>query len=166
MSSARLVRNATRADLRRIREIYNEGIEDRTATLDVEPKSAASLETWFAEHDARFEVLVAEEVGLVVGWASLNRYSYRYAYDGVADLTIYVARVARGTGVGTELLTTIEQRARAHGFHKIVLFTLPFNVAGQSLYRKRGFREVGVFREQGVRDGHRIDVMAMEKIIA
>ena len=166
MIRARLVRAATRADLDRIREIYNEGIEDREASLDVEPKSAAEIESWFGEHGGRYEIVVAEEAGTVLGWASLSRYSHRCAYDGVTDLSVYVARAARGSGIGSDLLRAVEQRARAHAFHKIVLFTLPFNAAGQALYRKLGFREVGVFKEQGVLDGRRVDVMAMEKILA
>jgi len=151
------VRAATRADLERIREIYNEGIEDREATLDTEPKSAAFIDAWFAEHGGRYEILVAEEAGRVVGWVSLNRYSHRCAYDGVADLSVYVDRAC--------LLRAIENRARERGFHKIVLFTLPFNALGQALYGKLGYREVGVFKAHGKLDGRLVDVMAMEKIL-
>lgn len=164
-ATARSLRAATRADLQRIREIYNEGIADREATLETELKSPAEIESWFAEHQDRFEVLVAEEAGVVAGWVSLNRYSHRCAYDRVADLSVYVARRARGTGIGTDLLRAIEQRARQRGFHKIVLFTLPFNAAGQTLYRRSGYREVGVFKEQGTLDGRLVDVMAMEKLL-
>jgi L-amino acid N-acyltransferase YncA len=46
-----------------------------------------------------------------------------------------------------------------------VLFTFGFNEAGQRLYRSRGFREVGVFRNQGKLDGEYVDVMAMEKLL-
>ena len=159
------MRAATRADLERIREIYNQGIEDREATLDTEPKSAAFIDAWFAEHGGRYEILVAEEAGRVVGWVSLNRYSHRCAYDGVADLSVYVDRALRAKGIGACLLRAIEERARMHGFHKIVLFTLPFNALGQALYGKLGYREVGAFKEHGKLDGRLVDVMAMEKIL-
>jgi len=49
--------------------------------------------------------------------------------------------------------------------NKLVLFTFPFNEAGQRLYRKCGFREVGVFQKQGRLDGCFVDVMAMEKLL-
>ncbi len=58
-----------------------------------------------------------------------------------------------------------EVRAKANGFHKIVLFTLPFNTSGQALYRKFRYREVGVFEQQGQLDGAYVNVMAMEKIL-
>jgi len=159
-------RSAELTDLDAIGRIYNEGIEDRIATLDESPKDAADMEAWWAAHSGRYAVLVAlDRVDATVGWASLNPYSHRCAYNGVADLSIYVARNARGTGVGSLLLAALEKRAKEHRFHKIVLFTLPFNAQGQRLYRKFGYREVGVFAEQGRLDGAFVDVMAMEKIL-
>jgi L-amino acid N-acyltransferase YncA len=77
----------------------------------------------------------------------------------------YVERDARGKGVGEQLLAALEESARSVDFHKIVLFTFPFNESGKRLYRKRGFREVGTFREQGTLDGRLIDVLIMEKIL-
>ena len=159
------VRPALAADLAAIRRIYNEGILDRVATLDEGEKSEADILEWWGAHDERHAVFVAERAGDVVGWAALNRYSQRCAYDSVADLSIYVARDARGTGVGSTLLAELERAAAEREFHKIVLFTFGFNEAGQRLYRARGFREVGVFRNQGKLDGVYVDVMAMEKLL-
>ena len=165
--SALRARNATAADLDAIGRIYNEGIEDRIATLDEDPKTADDITAWWDAHRDRYAVLVAErDAGDVVGWASLNPYSHRCAYAGVADLSIYVTRAARGTGVGSALLAELETAAKQRAFHKIVLFTFAFNAGGQGLYRKFGYREVGTFREQGRLDGRFVDVMAMEKILA
>ncbi|MBV8356070.1 MAG: N-acetyltransferase [Candidatus Eremiobacteraeota bacterium] len=159
------IRRAQERDLETIRRIYNEGIEDRVATLDEEPKSEADIAEWWARHQDRHAVLVAERDGAVVGWAALNPYHHRCAYAGVADLSIYVAREARGTGVGTLLLRALEEPARSSDFYKIVLFTFPFNEAGQRLYKRLGYREVGVFKEQGRLDGRPVDVVAMEKLL-
>jgi len=159
-------RPATIDDVDAIRSIYNQGIEDRIATLEEDPKTREDVEVWLAERGERYAVLVAQgDDGAVLGWASLNPYSHRCAYWGVADLSVYVRRDARGRGVGTQLLEAIETRARHHGFHKIVLFTLPFNWAGQALYRRCGYREVGTFRAQGRLDGRFVDVMSMEKLL-
>lgn len=160
-----VVRRAVEADLPAIRAIYNEGIVDRVATLDLDEKSEADIRAWWGNHDERFAVLVAEQAGAVVGWASINRYSQRCAYDGIADLSIYVARAARGSGVGARLMEAFEVAACERDFHKIVLFTFAFNAAAQRLYRSHGFREVGTFRNQGKLDGNYVDVMAMEKLI-
>ena len=160
------VRNATADDIEAIRRIYNEGIEDRTATLDTAPKSKEDIGVWWSEHDGRYAVLVAEsEPGQITGWASLTPYSHRCAYSGVAELSAYVARQARRTGVGSALLGALEKHAKQSEFHKLVLFTLPFNDASRSLYVKFGYREVGTFKEQGRLDGRFVDVLAMEKLL-
>ena len=64
------------------------------------------------------------------------------------------------------LLCEIEARARALGYHKIVLSAFPFNQAGMRLYEKFGFRTVGVYREQGLIDGRWVDTIIMEKLLA
>jgi len=160
------IQEASAGDLEQILIIYNQGIEDRIATVEEQTKDLDYMMGWFRNRSDRYAVLVAKEGDLVLGWASLNPYSHRCAYAGVADLAIYVRREWRGRGIGTQLLELIEQTAKEKGFYKIVLFTLPFNAVGQRLYRKRGFREVGVFRNQGKLDGNFVDVMAMEKIIS
>jgi phosphinothricin acetyltransferase len=165
ISSTLTVRPAAEEDTGSILRIYNQGIEDRIATLETEMKDSAYMETWLQEHQGRYSVMVAEQEGAVIGWASLNPYSHRCAYSGVADLSVYIERSFRGQGVGSALLESLETAAQDNAFHKIVLFTFPFNHAGQGLYRKMGFREVGVFEKQGVMDGAFIDVMVMEKLL-
>ncbi|AGK53515.1 arsinothricin resistance N-acetyltransferase ArsN1 family A [Bacillus sp. 1NLA3E] len=165
MKSNLKTRLATKEDLESILEIYNQGIEDRIATLEETPKDLDYMQNWFEkDHNQRFAVLVAEQSGKIVGWTSLNRYSNRCAYDGVADLSIYIKRKNRGTGIGSLLLRDIELLAMENKFNKIVLFTLPFNELGQGLYRKNGYREVGLLKNQGKLDGRFVDVMVMEKV--
>lgn len=165
MKSDISVRKATSEDLESILRIYNQGIEDRIATLETEMKDLDYMENWFGQHQGRYAVLVAEVAESIVGFASLNRYSPRSAYDGVADLSIYVDRLFRGKGIGSALLPFLEKVAKHNDFRKILLFTFPFNDYGQGLYRKNGYREVGVFEDQGILDGELVDVMIMEKLL-
>lgn len=160
-----LIRQAGQADLPGILLIYNQGIEDRVATLESDSKDLNYMREWFDKHQGRYAVLIAEDGGDIVGWASINQYNSRCAYDGVGDLSIYIHRDHRGKGVGARLLHELEQIGKQNRFYKFVLFTIPFNSLGQGLYRKSGYREVGVFRNQGILDGKFIDVMAMEKLL-
>jgi L-amino acid N-acyltransferase YncA len=160
-----IIREALTKDIVSIQSIYNEGIEDRIATLETETKDLSYMQEWFNNHKGRFKVLVAEQESNIIGWSSLNTYNNRCAYAGVADLSVYVARGYRGKGIGKLLLTAIEDSAKENDFHKIVLFTFPFNQLGQSLYHNKGYREVGIFKNQGILDGEYVDVMAMEKLI-
>jgi phosphinothricin acetyltransferase len=165
MVEAVAIRRANRTDLDAVRVIYNEGIEDRVATLDLDPKSADDVADWWTQHDERFAVIVATQSGAVVGWASLNRFSHRCAHSSIADLSVYVARYYRGKGIGYALLQRLADEARHGGFRKVVLHALNANEHGKRLYRKAGFRKVGVFEEHGLLDGKLVDVVAMERLL-
>jgi len=80
-----MLRRAVSADAPAIADIYNEAILTTTATFDTEPKSVAEREQWLQSHDERHPVLVAVMDGIVVGWASLTRWSERCAYDDTAE---------------------------------------------------------------------------------
>ena len=160
-----LIREARQSDIEEILAIYNEGIVDRIATLETTTKDRLYMSEWFNQHQERYKVVVADLNGKVAGWASLNPYNNRKAYEGVADLSIYIKRECRGRGIGGKLLSSIQKMAVENQFFKIVLFTFPFNELGQGLYKKQGFREVGIFRNHGKLDGKYVDVMAMEKLL-
>lgn len=164
MNTEYKIRPAETKDIEVILLIYNQGIEDKIATLEEEQKDFEYMRTWFDNHVGRFSVLIAEKDDEVVGWVSLSPYSSRCAYAGVAELSIYIRRDQRGKGVGTFLIKEIEQVAIQNSFDKIVLFTFPFNLLGQGLYKKNGYREVGVFKNQGKLNGKFVDVMIMEKV--
>jgi L-amino acid N-acyltransferase YncA len=165
MSAPFAIGRASSGDLEAIRRIYNEGIEDRVATLDVEPKSSEEIAQWWEQHQGRYAVLVATESGNVVGWASLNPFSHRCAHSNIADLSVYVARGHRGRGFGYYLLARLQEEAVKSGFRKIVLHALDTNEHGKRLYRKSGFTEVGVFKQHGLIDGGYVDVVAMERLL-
>ncbi|MHA7765803.1 arsinothricin resistance N-acetyltransferase ArsN1 family A [Bacillus atrophaeus] len=159
------IRRAKEEDLIAILDIYNQGIRDRIATLETEEKDLKYMSDWFLQRSDKYAVLTAAILNEVAGWASLNPYSHRCAYRGVADLSIYISRSYRGRGIGKALLASIEKEAVDADIHKIVLFTFPFNMLGQGLYSSMGYRQVGIFKEQGKLDGQYVDVMAMEKIL-
>lgn len=159
------IRDAIPADAVAIAAIYNQGIEDRVATLETVLRDADERRAWLDERGPRHPVLVAVDGGAVLGWGSLNRFNPRPAYDTVVDFSVYVERASRGTGIGGQLLRSLEERARSIGYHKMVLAALPTNAAGMRLYERHGFRTVGTYREQGLLDGAWVDVIVMEKIL-
>jgi phosphinothricin acetyltransferase len=160
------IRTATIDDAPAIARIYNQGIEDRVATLETQLRSSEERAEWLAARGPRHPVIVAvDDSGAVLGWASLNAFNPRPAYDHVVDISIYVAREQRGRGIGDALLGALEERARGLGYHKLVLAAFPSNAPGMRLYERHGFATVGIYREQGMLDGHWVDVITMEKIL-
>jgi phosphinothricin acetyltransferase len=159
------IRDADLDDAAALALIYNQGIVDRIATLETAERSPEERRSWLEARECRHPVIVAEADGVVVGFGSLNLFNPRKAYDHVADFSLYVERSWRGRGVGGQLLHTLIDRARRIGYHKMVLSAFPFNPAGVALYRKFGFRVVGVYKEQGLLDERWVDTVIMEKLL-
>ena len=159
------IRLARHDDAAAICAIYNQGIEERVATLETELRTPDERRQWMAGRGPRHPVVVAEHAGRVAGWASLNPFNPRRAYDHVADLSVYVERSWRGKGVGRGLLEHVVVLAHQLDYHKMVLAAFPSNVQGMALYERVGFRTVGVYREQGQLDGAWVDVVIMEKLL-
>lgn len=158
-------RLATREDAGRIAQIYNEGIEDRVATFETRLRTEAEMVDWLVQRGERYAVLVATEDADVLGFASLNPYSQRECYAGVADLSVYIRRDARGRKIGRLLMEALIETAVRHRFHKMILSAFPENAAGLALYKRFGFREVGIFEKQARLDGVFRDVVHMEKLL-
>jgi phosphinothricin acetyltransferase len=160
------IRDAEASDAGAVARIYNQGIEDRLATLETELRTAEERAQWLAGNGERHPVLVAVDPdGGIVGWGSLNLFNPRPAYAHVADFSVYVDRDQRGRGIGDALLGALEERAREIGYHKLVLAAFPHNDRGMRLYERHGFRTVGVYKEQGRLDDRWVDVIIMEKLL-
>lgn len=160
------VRYAEQKDIQAITRIYNQGIEDRVATLETRLREEAEMLDWLSKRDEKHKVLVIDDQeGNVAGWSSLNVFNSRCCYSGVVDISIYIEREKRGTGLGKILLKALIEAAREQGFHKLVLSTFNFNKAGQGLYKAVGFREVGTYVKQGILDGKWVDVTIMELLL-
>jgi len=101
----------------------------------------------------------------VLGIAWTSEYRPRAAYAGVAEFTIYVARTARGQGVGRLALNALLTEAELRGLWKLVARIFPENVASRRLCAAFGFREVGVYRRHGQLDGRWMDCVIVERLL-
>jgi L-amino acid N-acyltransferase YncA len=146
-----------------IARIYNEGIEDRVATFETRLRSAAEIEKWF---DGSHPIAVAiDEHAQVIAFANASTYRPRECYAGIAECSVYVARVARGLGAGRAVLTALHHAARAAGFHKLVSRVFPENTASLRMLDSLGWRRVGVYHRHGQLDGVWRDVIIVEKLL-
>jgi len=156
-------RPATLADAAPIAEIYNQGIADRIATFETEPRSATDIAGWFTgEH----LVMVAEtgETGPVAFAASFP-YSSRPCYRGIGEFSVYVRRNHRGHGAGRAVLAALIEAAAARGMHKLTSRVFPENAASRALLKGLGFEEIGIHRRHGRLDGGWRDCEIVERML-
>jgi phosphinothricin acetyltransferase len=163
MASDRFVsRVALPVDAPAIAAIYNQGIADRIGTFETDPRSAQQIETWF---DGRHPIVVVEEGGKVVAFASTSSYRGRPCYAGIAEFSVYVAGGHRGAGAGRVAMTALLEAAEAAGYWKLLSRIFPENTASRALMAKAGFREVGIYRRHGMLDGVWRDCVIVERLL-
>jgi L-amino acid N-acyltransferase YncA len=142
-----------------VAEIYWDGMRDGLATFETEVPTWAE---WDASHlpDHR---LVADLLGEVVGWAALAPVSSRACYRGVVEDSVYVARQARGLGIGRKLLEALIAGAERAGIWTIQTSIFPENRASLALHERCGFRVVGTRERIAKRDGVWRDTVFLER---
>lgn len=158
------IRSANLDDLNAITEIYNEAVVTTVATFDTEPKTDAEQRAWFANHSSKHPIIVAELDDVVVGWASLSKWSDRLAYSDTAEISIYVKEEFRGNGIGRRLLETIIKEGEMVGLHTVIARIAEGNRGSIHLYKSVGFEQIGIMTEVGRKFGRLLDVYLMQKI--
>jgi phosphinothricin acetyltransferase len=154
-----MIRPLDAGDWPAVRAIYAEGIATGNATFEQEPPA---WEAWDRSHLATCR-LVAEHDGRVVGWAALSPVSDRCVYGGVAEVSVYVAEVARGHGVGRALLQALVEESEREGLWTLQAGVFPENLASVRVHEQCGFRVVGRREKLGrLRDRWR-DVLLLER---
>ena len=141
-----------------VAEIYWDGMRDGLATFETE---VPTWEAWDAGHLWGHR-LVAELLGEVVGWAALSPASTRRCYLGVVENSVYVARQARGLGIGRRLLEELIVGAESTGIWTIQTSIFPENRASLALHERCGFRVVGTRERIAKRDGVWRDTVFLE----
>ena len=160
-----IIRPATLKDLDTITEIYNDAILNTVATFDTEPKTLEEQKVWFANHVLKYPILVAEQDGLVVGWASLSKWSEKLAYTGTTEGSLYIKKDYRGQGIGKILLESIIQEGKKTGFHSVMARIAESGEVSIHLCESLGFEHVGVMKEAGQKFGKLLNVYLMQKML-
>jgi L-amino acid N-acyltransferase YncA len=142
-----------------VRRIYLEGIATGHATFETE---APSWEQWDSGHLPACR-LIAQHESRVVGWAALGLVSARRVYSGVAEVSVYVAEVARGNGTGKSLLSALIESSERAEVWTLQAGIFPENIASIALHKLLGFREVGRRQRIGKMGDTWRDVIMLER---
>jgi len=156
---------ATVEDAPAIARIYNEGIADRLATFETEPRTSEDIVRALQGRAERWPTVVVERDGGVIAWASASEYRPRTCYSGVASSRVYVARDARGTGAGRAAMDALVTECEGRGIWKLLSRVFPENEPSRKLLAKVGFREVGTYRRHAKLDGAWRDTVVVERLI-
>ncbi|HUS54055.1 MAG TPA: GNAT family N-acetyltransferase [Thermohalobaculum sp.] len=157
-----ILRDAEFGDLTAIAEILNTEIRSGTASWTETPKTPDDMTRWFNERMAcGHPVLVAEDGGEVLGYASYGPFRTGEGYRETVEHSVYVARAARGRGIARLLMERLVIHARVSGLARMVGGVSADQPASMGLHRKLGFAEQGRLKGVGIKRGKRLDLVLM-----
>ncbi len=142
-----------------VSSIYLEGIATGNATFET---LAPTWDDWDRAH-LPFARLVARHGRTISGWAALSRISQRIAYQGVAEMSVYVASWARGKHVGSALMSAAIKEAERAGIWTLQGSIFIENQASLRMCEAAGFRQVGHRERIGKLAGQWRDVVLVER---
>lgn len=133
------------SDWKSIERIYTQAIVHGGASVLLE---CPEFSSWSAKQhpDLRFVMREADDV---VGWCTLSPFSDRFAYRGVAEVSIYVDDDHQGKGIGKALLMHAIEASEKAGFWTLYSKTFASNHASIKLQEACGFRLVGIHEKLG-----------------
>ena len=155
-------RRAEPSDVPAITAIYNQGIAERIATFETQPRADSDVMAWLG---TRFPVVVVEDSHGVIAFASTSLYRSRACYAGIAEFSVYVHQAHRRLGIGRIALEALCEAAEAAGLWKLVSRIFVENTPSRELCRALGFREVGIYHRHGKLDGVWRDVVIVERLL-
>lgn len=138
------IEDARIEDLGAIVEIYNSTVAGRVVTADLEPVSVEERVGWFHEHSSHHRPLwVLRQGSEIAAWFSFQSFYGRPAYNGTAEISVYVNEKFRGSGAGSILLAKAVEECPRLGLQNLVGFVFGHNEPSLGLLRKFGFKEWG-----------------------
>jgi L-amino acid N-acyltransferase len=162
MTTPHTLRLARPDDLEALRAIYNHAVLHTTASYDYEPRTADQQLAWFAAKNAvGYPVIVAEQQGQPVAFASYGSFRAWAGYRFTVEHSVYVHETARRQGLASALVAAVLAAARAQGLHTMVAAIDADNTGSIALHRKLGFEETGVLRQVGYKFDRWLDLAFM-----
>ncbi|MBB4658982.1 GNAT family N-acetyltransferase [Parvularcula dongshanensis] len=158
------LRDAKPSDLAAITAIYGASVEAETASWETLPPDEAEMGRRLGQITAGgYPYLVAAEGEAVLGFAYAGPFRLRAAYDWSVEDSIYVAKDARGRGVGTALLGALVERCEARGFRQMLAVLGEAEGGSRKLHAACGFTEAGRIKDFGWKLGAWRDLLLMQR---
>lgn len=162
-----IFRASTEADMAAIAGIYEHWVRHTTASFEIEPPGPEEMARRREDIvNAGLPYLVAEDDGVVAGYAYASRYRPRAAYRFTVEDSIYLHPQHARKGLGSALLSRLIDACEQWGARQMVaVIGGSDNTASIRLHEKFGFRRAGVLRSAGLKFGSWVDSVLMQRAI-
>ena len=154
-----MIRKMEHADAAAVLDIYTYGLRTRNATFETQ---VPTWEKWNQSHLIHSR-LVCIANNKIVGWTALSKVSSRSVYQGVCEISVYIAENLLGRGFGTKLLKAVIDSSEKNGIWTIFTSLFPENIASVRMHENCRFRKIGTRERIATLDGIWRDTVIMER---
>lgn len=159
-------------DAKELLSIYAPYVKDTAISFEYEVPSLAEFQDRIRNISASLPYIKAVEAGEILGYAYAGKFKARKAYDWSVEVTVYVRKDAKRSGVGRLLYGALEESLKRIGVLNMnACIAIPKeedeHLSNDSFYfhEKMGFHLVGTFHNSGYKFHTWYDMIWMEKII-
>ncbi len=146
-------------------DIYNYYVLNTTATFHTNPLTLDEMSGLVFFDNSKFKTFVILCDGIICGYAIASQFKKREAYDGTAEVTVYLKPEYAGKGIGSLAVKFIEEYALTQGFHGLLALICGENTQSIKVFEKNGYEKCAHYKEVGKKFGRWLDVVVYQKII-
>lgn len=172
MSAEIKIRNAKPEDAEALLNIYTPYVKTTAITFEWEVPTVKEFENRIRNITAKYPYIVAEEDGVIRGYAYANTFRSRKAYSWTAESSIYIQQEYRGKGIGKKLLVELEDRLAKQNV--LNLYAVIASIENEDEYltndsvkfhEKMGYKNPCIFNKCGFKFNRWYDTITMEKFL-
>lgn len=161
-----IIRRAERAEVPAMREIFNEVLRNSNSIYREDEVTLEERYVWFDEKiEHGFPIFGAYEGDQLVGYAGYGTWRAAQGYRKSVELTIYVDQKRRGRGIGSKLIQTIIDQAKADGYHVMLGAIDADNQQSINFHKRFGFLETARMPEVAMKNNKWLTLVFMQKLL-
>lgn len=152
------IRNITNSDIIQVLRIYKPFITGSGVTFETSIPAIEEFEKRIDAYTMFFPWIVADDNGVIAGYAYASKYRERVAYQWVAEVSIYMNPGYTKQGIAAKLYKALFEILQLQGIYKVyAVITIPNNES-IGFHEKMGFKWFATYKNVGYKNGKWHDV--------
>ena len=152
-------------DMQQTLDIYNYYVVNSNATFHIRPLTPDEMKEILVSDNPKYKTFVVLDNQIICGYAIMAQYKKREAYDGTAEITVYLSHEFLGQGVGSLAVRYIEQYAKTWNIHTLIAVICGENTRSIRLFEKNGYDKCAHLKEVGKKADKHLDVVIYQKLL-
>ena len=160
------LRIATEKDADALARIYEYHVNNSTATFEYVAPDGKEFAHRIAHKLENYPFLVAEEDGVLAGYAYASEFRTYAAYAWSCEMTVYLDKNKVGKGIGKRLYTALEEILKLQNYAIVCAGVTATNKTSIAFHNSLGYTYAGKMDKIGFKHDMWLDVMWYTKILS